>query len=54
VLHGTRDSLFPLRVASDLAARLPWAELQVVEGAGHALPLTHPDAVLRAFDAVLA
>ena len=48
VLHGTRDSLFSVDVAEDLAAGLPKAELRIVEGAGHALPLTHGEEVVRA------
>jgi pimeloyl-ACP methyl ester carboxylesterase len=48
VLHGTADSLFALRTAEELAAGLPHAELRVVEGAGHGLPLTHGEEVVRA------
>jgi pimeloyl-ACP methyl ester carboxylesterase len=48
VLHGTRDTYFRTPVAEDLAARLPRAELRMVDGARHVLPLTHPDAVQRA------
>lgn len=52
VLHGTRDSLFPVQSAEVLASGLPNAELRVVEGAGHALPLTHPEAVRLAVQQV--
>jgi pimeloyl-ACP methyl ester carboxylesterase len=48
VLHGSRDSFFPLEVARDVARRLPRSELRVVPGAAHALPLTHGDEVVRA------
>jgi len=48
VLHGTHDSLFSVDVAEDLAAGLPDAELRIVEGAGHGLPLTHGEEVVRA------
>lgn len=48
VVHGTHDSLFPLEVAQELAAGLPEAELRVVAGAGHGLPLTHGREVQRA------
>lgn len=48
VLHGTRDSFFPIAVARDLARRLPRAELRIVTGAAHALPLTHGPAVQAA------
>ncbi|UCD23656.1 MAG: alpha/beta hydrolase [Gemmatimonadota bacterium] len=48
VLHGTHDSLFEIDVAHDLSHRLPRAELRIVEGAGHALPLTHGPVVAQA------
>lgn len=48
VLHGTEDGLFPLSVARDLAGRLPRAELRIVPGAAHGLPLTHGPVVQRA------
>ena len=48
VLHGTHDSLFETSVAHDLTRGLPRAELRIVEGAGHALPLTHGPAVVDA------
>lgn len=48
VLHGTRDVFFPMSVGEDLARRLPRGELRPVPGAAHVLPLTHPDAVVRA------
>ena len=48
VLHGTHDSLFETSVARNLARGLPRAELRIVEGAGHALPLTHGSAVVDA------
>lgn len=54
VLHGTRDTLFPLAVAQELAQRLPRAELRVVEGAGHGLPLTNGAAVRQAVEDLLA
>jgi len=48
VIHGTRDLLFAVDVAEDLAAGLPNADLRIVAGAGHALPLTHGKEVVRA------
>ncbi len=53
VLHGPRDSFFPLAVARDVARRLPRAELRVVPGAAHALPLTHGEEVVRAVRDIL-
>lgn len=48
LLHGERDSLFAPTVARDLAARIPGAELRIVDGAAHILPLTHGAAVTSA------
>ncbi len=53
VLHGTRDALFSLSAAEELAALLPHGTLHVVAGAGHALPLTHGWALQDAVDALL-
>jgi pimeloyl-ACP methyl ester carboxylesterase len=52
VLHGPRDSFFPVDVARDLARRLPRGALRVVPGAAHMLPLTHGQEVLAAVGAV--
>jgi pimeloyl-ACP methyl ester carboxylesterase len=48
VLHGTRDRLFPLESARRLSAGLRDAELRVIPGAGHVLPLTHGETVVAA------
>ena len=48
VLHGSEDSLFPVSVAEELVAGLPSAELRVIDGAGHALPITHGHEVVKA------
>jgi pimeloyl-ACP methyl ester carboxylesterase len=48
VLHGTEDWLFPVEVGARLAAALPNAELRIIDGAGHALPVTHGGEVLGA------
>jgi pimeloyl-ACP methyl ester carboxylesterase len=48
VLHGTRDRLFALENARRLADGLPQAELRVIPGAGHVLPLTHGETVVGA------
>ncbi len=48
VLHGGRDSFFPVDVARELASGIPRAELRLLPEAAHLLPLTHPDAVVRA------
>jgi pimeloyl-ACP methyl ester carboxylesterase len=53
VLHGTADSLLPPAVARDLVSGLPNARLTLIAGAGHALPLTHGDAVRGAVEQLL-
>ena len=48
VLHGTRDAFFAPAVAQELSRGLPRATLRLIDGAGHMLPLSHPDEVTRA------
>jgi pimeloyl-ACP methyl ester carboxylesterase len=48
VLHGAEDHLFPILAAHSLASGLANAELRIVAGAAHVLPLTHGDEVVRA------
>ena len=38
VLHGLADPLIPVAAAHDLAARIPGAQLKLIEGMGHDLP----------------
>lgn len=45
VIHGEQDVAIGLDRAQALAAGLPNAELVVIEGAGHASNLTHPELV---------
>lgn len=47
VLHGQRDTLAPLAAAEYLARTLPLASLQVIDGAGHAPFISHPDEFLQ-------
>jgi 3-oxoadipate enol-lactonase len=47
VLHGECDVMAPVANARLLAAGIPGAELRVVPGAGHAVPLEHPAASAR-------
>ena len=35
LLHGRYDLAVPLASALDLKAAMPWADLRIVEGAGH-------------------
>jgi len=39
VIHGDADPLVPLEGGQDTAAAIPGAELLVIEGMGHDLPL---------------
>lgn len=48
VLVGTQDRLTPPRLARRLASSIPEAELVVLPGAGHMLPLEEPDRVTQA------
>lgn len=48
VLHGDRDRVIPPTAGRMLAQSIPAARLIPILGAGHAVPLTHPDAVARA------
>jgi pimeloyl-ACP methyl ester carboxylesterase len=48
VLVGDEDKMTPERFAESLAEGIPGAELEVVPGAGHMLPLEQPDAVVKA------
>ncbi|MCX7609867.1 MAG: alpha/beta fold hydrolase [Anaerolineales bacterium] len=47
VVIGTEDRVVPLRQASWLAASLPEAALQTVDGASHLLPLEQPGRLAR-------
>ena len=40
VIHGDVDPLVPLACGLDVAASVPGAKLFVVEGMGHALPIS--------------
>ena len=51
VFVGTRDTLTPPRLARQLAAGIPGAELHVISGAGHMLPLEEPDRIIDAIRA---
>jgi pimeloyl-ACP methyl ester carboxylesterase len=48
VLQGEADTLFRPGTLRELAEKLPRAELRMVPGAGHGLPLTHGEAVRTA------
>lgn len=50
LLHGTRSPPIVADIVNALAARLPNAQTQSIEGAAHMLPITHPDATARRID----
>lgn len=52
VLVGTRDVLTPPRLSRRLAEALPDAELVILPGAGHMLPLEEPDRIIDAIRSV--
>ena len=43
VIHGDDDRLVPIEIGRELERRAPNAELVVVPGGSHALPVTHPE-----------
>lgn len=53
VLHGTRDTYFDLEAARALASGLR-ADLRVIAGARHVLPLSHPEVVQAAVTDLIA
>ncbi|MFO7593201.1 MAG: pimeloyl-ACP methyl ester esterase BioH [Pseudomonadota bacterium] len=53
VLHGERDTLAPLAAAEYTAAHLPHGKLEVIEGAGHAPFISHPEQFLAAVEGFL-
>lgn len=53
VMHGGEDSFAPIENAELLVARIPDAELCVVEGTGHACILEAPERSFAAIDAFL-
>jgi pimeloyl-ACP methyl ester carboxylesterase len=52
ILVGTKDTLTPLRAARALADAISSAQLEVIPGAGHMLPLEAPDRIVEAIRAV--
>ncbi|WDU64257.1 alpha/beta hydrolase [Pseudomonas poae] len=54
VLAGDSDGLTPASGGEALAGQLPNADFQVLQACGHQLMLEKPDAVLNAFNALLA
>ena len=42
VIHGGADAIIPVDAGREAAARIPGAELVVLDGVGHVPPLTRP------------
>lgn len=54
VVAGTKDRVVPFSTAQRVTDAMPRAELVTVDGAGHTLQRSHPQAVARAIDQVIA
>jgi pimeloyl-ACP methyl ester carboxylesterase len=54
VLHGSSDFAVPLSVGEDLAGKLPAAQLLMIPGGSHMLPITHPDIVAGALHGLVS
>ena len=48
IIHGTQDAVTPLAAATWLQQHIPDATLHTINGASHALPLTHTEALATA------
>ncbi len=53
ILAGAQDSIVPLRRHEFMAGLMPFATLQVIEGAGALAPLEQPEAVTAALETFL-
>lgn len=54
VMCGAQDRITPPGLARELAAAVPGATLEIVDGAGHMLPVERPEAVVRVLRGLLA
>jgi pimeloyl-ACP methyl ester carboxylesterase len=43
ILHGEEDSIFPVSIAEELEAGIPYAQLVVIPLAGHTANLEQPE-----------
>lgn len=48
LIHGNEDAVIPCAASEALTRALPHAELRLMPGAGHALPILDPDRVAKA------
>jgi pimeloyl-ACP methyl ester carboxylesterase len=53
IVHGTDDVNVPIAQSKDLAGRIAGAQLYVVKGADHMMPLTHREEVKKVIDGFL-
>ena len=53
MIHGTADASVPVGHALFLADRVPQAQVHVIEGANHMVPVSNQEAVVRAVSDVL-
>ncbi|MGH2576400.1 MAG: alpha/beta fold hydrolase [Solirubrobacterales bacterium] len=53
VIHGSDDVALPLDVSASVAAGIPGARLELIEGAGHSCPIEAPDEVTAAIELFL-
>jgi len=54
VLCGSHDNMTAPALSQDLAALIPTARCQIIEGVGHMLPIQAPQAVVQALQSLLA
>ncbi len=54
VLVGEKEDTFPITWAQEITSRCRRGSLEVVSGAGHFLPMTHPHAVVEACERLSA
>jgi pimeloyl-ACP methyl ester carboxylesterase len=54
VLHGADDPLVPVEGGKDTAATIPGAELRIIDGMGHDLPMAVHDAFIDAVNTAAA
>jgi 3-oxoadipate enol-lactonase len=47
VIHGTEDQMLPVANARAIASRIPGAQLEILDGAGHLFFWEQPDAFVR-------
>ena len=53
LVHGNRDSIFPVENSRYMARHIPHARVVVVEGADHILVLNYPDVICRSLEGLL-